>query len=101
MVVSPEGVTDVWLDDFTLIDNGGPMYVLPEESLDDLKYTKANGNWTLEVWDNRAGAAVPTPELLSWRLEFEFSRTPPQAVSLQHRARLPITWRLARSISSA
>jgi subtilisin family serine protease/subtilisin-like proprotein convertase family protein len=46
------------------------IYYLPEESLETFKENgeKAAGDWTLEIWDSRAGA--PLAELLSWQLEF-------------------------------
>jgi hypothetical protein len=35
-------------------------YYLPEESLDALTGQNSQGNWKLEVWDNRLGATNPS-----------------------------------------
>ena len=35
----------------------------------------AQGAWTLEIQDDRAGATNPTPELLSWQLRFNYVTT--------------------------
>jgi subtilisin family serine protease/subtilisin-like proprotein convertase family protein len=56
---------------------------LPEESLTAFKGEKANGRWTLEIWDSRVGAPspVPVPELLEWNLSFILeTEVPPHAV---------------------
>jgi subtilisin-like proprotein convertase family protein len=90
VTIKPLGAADVYFDSFVLEDEGGPMFVLPEESeLSDLKLTKAKGAWTLEMWDNRAGATVPAPQLLGWELSFIFARHAPQAVPLYHHT--PVT----------
>lgn len=75
----------IWLDNIQLVDLGGPTYVQAEDSLDDLKHSNAKGQWQLEVWDNRAGASNPPPQLLSWQLQFHFARSAPQPVPLVHR----------------
>ena len=36
--------------------NGGDVFYLPEQSLDTFAGESAQGQWQLEVWDNRAGA---------------------------------------------
>src|SRR6185437_16969807 len=60
----------ILLDDFTVRETPiGNLYYFPEQSLDELKSTNPHGDWTLEVWDNRAGA-VATNSLISWQLEF-------------------------------
>lgn len=47
------------------------IYYLPEESLEAIKNETAEGDWTLEIWDSRAGNPLTGPaELLSWKLEF-------------------------------
>ena len=45
------------------------LYYLPEQDLSALNGDSANGNWTLQIWDNRAGAYVPTADqLVNWDL---------------------------------
>ena len=74
------------VDYFTLTDIGSPYFVLPEETLDKLKGEAPAGQWTLEVWDNRAGPAGTTNgTLVSWELSF-VNQTPASAgpTPLQH-----------------
>ncbi|HOX57497.1 MAG TPA: S8 family serine peptidase [Candidatus Paceibacterota bacterium] len=69
--------TNLTLDPVTLAPAAGIFY-LPEESLDKLTGELALGDWTLEVVDNRSGAADPPPALLSWQLSFVFQDVMPQ-----------------------
>src|SRR5438034_5302590 len=70
-------------DTFELSELSSGNYYLPEESLDTLLDESALGTWTLEVWDNRLGAVInPSPDLLSWRLQFIFSNTNAPAIAL-------------------
>jgi len=47
------------------------LYYLPEEALAALNGDTAAGNWTLQVWDNRAGAYVTNvDQLVNWQLSF-------------------------------
>ena len=47
------------------------LYYLPEQALDSLAGNPAAGNWTLQVWDNRAGAYVTNvAQLVNWQLSF-------------------------------
>ncbi len=78
------GNSGMLLDDFTLTDLGGPMYVLPEESLNKLLGEDAYGTWKLEMWDTRAGATNPPPTLLSWQLSFIFGSPLPLPIPLVH-----------------
>jgi subtilisin-like proprotein convertase family protein len=50
---------------------GNDLYYLPEQSLDTLAGENAQGQWQLEIWDNRAGAGL-TNTLASWQLRFNF-----------------------------
>jgi subtilisin-like proprotein convertase family protein/subtilisin family serine protease len=61
------------------------FYCQPEQSLSGLAGESAYGNWKLEIWDNRAGAASPPPQLLSWDLSlvFENALPPPVITSAQ------------------
>jgi subtilisin family serine protease/subtilisin-like proprotein convertase family protein len=60
------------------------LYCLPEQSLNALTGENAYGTWQLEMWDTRAGAADPAPELVSWQLRFVFQNTVPVPVALTH-----------------
>jgi subtilisin-like proprotein convertase family protein len=45
------------------------LYYFPEEALEALTGNAAAGNWTLQVWDNRAGAYVTNvSQLVNWEL---------------------------------
>ena len=68
------------LDAFSLTDLGLPEYVFPEQSLDNLKGEDAQGEWRLEMWDNRVGATNPAAVLSGWQLQFIFARSTPDLV---------------------
>ena len=56
------------------VDGGSRnLYYQPEEDISFLNNQSAFGKWTLEVQDDRAGAANGT--LLSWQLGFTFANT--------------------------
>jgi hypothetical protein len=60
---------------------------LPEDSLAALNGQSAAGVWTLEIWDNRAGAntAINSAQLLNWQLNFILQPSnPPPVIHLQH-----------------
>ncbi|MGA2248307.1 MAG: LamG-like jellyroll fold domain-containing protein, partial [Verrucomicrobiota bacterium] len=47
------------------------LYYFPEQPLSTVNGSEAGGNWTLQVWDSRAGAYVPNvDQLVSWQLSF-------------------------------
>jgi subtilisin-like proprotein convertase family protein len=83
------GDSGLLLDTITLSDQGGPLYVLPEESLNKLLAEDSYGAWKLEMWDTRAGATNPPPTLLSWELSFIFGTALPLPIPLVHD--IPIT----------
>ncbi len=64
-------------------------YYLPEESLNKFQGENAQGDWKLEILDNRAGATNPTPNLVSWQLSMRFENTEPQVQPLTHA--IPVT----------
>ncbi|HMJ89981.1 MAG TPA: proprotein convertase P-domain-containing protein [Candidatus Acidoferrum sp.] len=71
-----EGITPgVWLDHVQMRETGRKYY-LPEEPMAPLLGHQSYGDWTLQVWDSRLGAAA-TNELLSWRLNLSYVRTNP------------------------
>jgi subtilisin-like proprotein convertase family protein len=72
------------LDDFvmtTIPTNNYDLYYQPEESLDLLDGENAEGQWQLEIQDDRAGAGL-TNTLVSWQLRFNFPYTPPTITTL-------------------
>jgi subtilisin-like proprotein convertase family protein len=72
------------LDNFvttTIPTNNYDLYYQPEESLDLLDGENAEGQWTLEIQDDRAGAGL-TNTLVSWQLRFNFPYTPPTITTL-------------------
>jgi subtilisin-like proprotein convertase family protein len=59
------------------------IYVLPEESLDILRGERAQGDWTLEVWDDRLGpAGQGNGVLLGWELQLEYGNPAGRATVL-------------------
>ena len=52
------------------------LYYLPEQSLDAFAGKNAQGQWQLEVLDNRAGASN-NATLVSWQLRFNFANSTP------------------------
>jgi subtilisin-like proprotein convertase family protein len=62
------------LDNFSLAQDPGNLYYLPEQSLDAFNGENAQGTWQLEIQDDRAGAGL-TNLLVSWDLQFVFANT--------------------------
>ena len=62
------------LDNFTLTQEPGNLYYLPEQSLNAFAGESAYGDWQLEIQDDRAGAGL-TNLLVSWDLQFVFANT--------------------------
>jgi subtilisin-like proprotein convertase family protein len=60
------------------------LYCLPEQSLDSLVGQTARGTWKLELWDTRAGAFAPPPELAAWQLRFVFQNAVSAPIALNH-----------------
>ena len=63
----------ILLDDFAVSETPlTNLYYLPEQSLNELAGESADGIWTLQIWDNRANAAVTAADaqLLNWELQF-------------------------------
>jgi subtilisin-like proprotein convertase family protein len=82
----------VLVDSFQLVANPTPNtnnYYLPEETLSALTGEPAQGNWQLEVLDNRLGATNPPPMLVSWQLSLGLERVNPPAQILSNA--VPVT----------
>jgi subtilisin-like proprotein convertase family protein len=70
------------VDSFQLVANPVPNtnnYYLPEETLNTLQGENSQGNWLLEVLDNRLGATNPPPLLVSWQLSLDLELVNPAA----------------------
>jgi len=67
----PPVQSGVMVDSFTLQEAAQPLYVLPEQSLEQLQGENARGTWQLEIWDSRTGATNQV-SLLDWQLQFVF-----------------------------
>jgi len=83
------GITPgVWLDHIQMRETGR-RYYFPEEPFTPLIGQQAAGEWELEVWDSRLGAAAGNAELISWCLNLEYVRTNPPLTALRNH--LPFT----------
>ena len=60
------------------------IYYQPEEPLSIFRGENAFGDWRLEIWDGRAGAAITNSVLLAWRLNLTFVNTNPPVVALSN-----------------
>ncbi len=70
-----EGIdSGLLLDSFELTRLDFGNFYLPEEPLTGLIGERANGNWKLEVWDNRTGA-TNLATLLGWQLQLTLENT--------------------------
>ena len=60
----------ILLDSFAITEAAKTnLYYLPEQALAALAGDPAAGNWTLQVWDNRAGAFIANvDQLVNWQL---------------------------------
>jgi subtilisin-like proprotein convertase family protein len=58
--------------------------MLPEEPLSALVGERASGNWYLEAWDTRVGAAATQACVLSWQLQLQLAPTGGVATPLLH-----------------
>jgi subtilisin-like proprotein convertase family protein len=65
-----------------VVDEEREAFFLPEDFLRPFLAESPFGFWTLEVWDNRVGARLPAPELVSWKLNFIYANTNPPALPL-------------------
>ena len=75
------------VDSFQLVANPVPNtnnYYLPEETLDALQGENSQGDWKLEVLDNRLGATNPQPTLVSWQLSLGLERVNPAAAIISN-----------------
>jgi hypothetical protein len=79
----------VLLDAVSVSGKPNDLYYLPEQSLDTYAGENANGEWTLEVQDDRVGATNPAPSLASWQLRFNFT-TPASSIGTLTNA-VPLT----------
>ena len=84
----PANENGVFLDSFVMrrldIDPAFQSYFLPEEPLTPVFGERANGAWTLEVWDSRLGpsAGAVSNVLVSWKLEMSFPVVNPPVIQI-------------------
>ena len=70
------------LDTFIIKDFPGGPYYQPEDYLSKLIGEPSQGDWVLEIVDNRAGATNPPPSLVSWQLSLTLEDTTARALPL-------------------
>ena len=74
----------ILLDSFTLIQDASPNpanYYMAEDSLSKLIDEKSQGDWLLEIMDNRTGA-IGTNVLVGWYLKLQLADTAPATIVL-------------------
>jgi subtilisin-like proprotein convertase family protein len=73
----------ILLDNFAVSESPlNNLYYLPEQALSSLAGGTANGDWQLQVWDNRVGAYVTNSSLVNWQLSFVLASNSPIAGAL-------------------
>ncbi|MEP6662177.1 MAG: S8 family serine peptidase [Verrucomicrobiota bacterium] len=76
--LSPSGgvAVDAIIDNIQLpSQHSDPNYYQPEEPLSNLIGQNSQGDWRLEIWDNRAGQPLGAAVLRSWQLNLNFAST--------------------------
>ncbi|HWY74666.1 MAG TPA: LamG-like jellyroll fold domain-containing protein, partial [Verrucomicrobiae bacterium] len=83
---STNGPSGMMFDSFVLSGElSGNNYFLPEDSLAKLAGERLQGNWLLEVLDDRAGPLTHTnPTIVSWQLSLNVDTINPFAIPLSH-----------------
>jgi len=79
LVLQPDINTTLEFDSFEIDERVSTLYFQSEEPMTPIIGQLALGDWRLELWDNRAGAAVSPSEvatLFSWSLRFVFADSP-------------------------
>jgi subtilisin-like proprotein convertase family protein len=84
------GDTPLFVDQVQIVETGN-RYYLPEEPLALLQGERSIGQWKLELLDNKTGAEVPLPELLSWKLDLIYADPLVLAEPLQNNRTYPKT----------
>ena len=83
----------ILLDDFQVSQAPATnLYFLPEQDLSALTGDSANGNWTLQVWDNLNGLALTNlSEIVSWDISLVLQSNATFAASLAPESPTPGT----------
>ncbi len=84
-LLSLPGRSPMHIDDIQIRDPAAVKFYFPEEALERFDGESAFGEWTLELWDNRAGAANPQPVLNTWQLMLSLAETNFPAITLKNR----------------
>ena len=69
ITISGGGAGATYVDYFTLLETRNNLFYLPEQPMDSLVGKNAQGVWTLEIQDDRAGAYL-NAQLVNWQLRF-------------------------------
>ena len=64
------------LDDFRIAEPLSAVYYLTEEELKPFQGELSQGNWVLEIADQRQGNTNPAPRLINWFLQIEPAPAP-------------------------
>jgi subtilisin-like proprotein convertase family protein len=73
-------IDEVMVTDFIAATN---LFLMPEEPLEVLQGERALGDWTLEVWDTRAGpGGLAGGTLLGWELQLKYGNPAGRAEAL-------------------
>lgn len=67
------------------------LYYQPEQALAQLKGEKANGNWTLEIWNTRNNTLATNAQVLNWQLQMILQTNTLPPVSIGPQEPTPIT----------
>ena len=79
-----QGRPPMQIDDIEIRDAAAVKFFQPEEELERFDGQPAVGDWTLEIWDNRAGAVEPQPVLQNWQLLMSLAQTNFPATALSN-----------------
>ena len=81
-LISLPGQPPMQIDHIEIREPTPVRFFHPEESLSQFDGEPALGNWTLELWDNRAGPEDIQPVLKTWQLLLSLAETNFPALSL-------------------
>jgi len=73
LILQPDINYTMLFDSFRLVEPINRAYFLSEETMAPFQGQLAEGDWTLEMWDNRSGPVADPGKLLSWQLDFVYA----------------------------
>ena len=83
-LISLPGQPPMQIDHIEIREPAPVKFFYPEEALSQFDGEPAFGNWTLELWDNRAGPEDTQPVLKTWQLLLSLAETNFPAVSINN-----------------